>query len=581
MDTPTTFDPSDIQQAVAEALAQQMAALNAAEQDEDDGIEEFDPEVESIDAYLQRMVFPDPFDFISIGEGKEIYRRDGFYFRRVNRVMLQREVSNFLRQHMKKSLKAKLAEDVVKLLLMDAEITGDEWVERCNPDGYLNCTNGVLRILPCGVKLLERDDDEVQGFIFLDKPVVTYDPDADRTHAQQLMFGSLEGESRLLYQRVIGASLNVSAVRQAVDRIPALNSPNTTGANGKSANNGMAARVHGPSAVASLGLEYFLSKKGDDPSRNDLWMLAGKKLNIPAESDSNFNLSNLALLKAAITGDPIKSRGLFKDAFDFSPRCVFHFSLNNSTIINGTSEATTTRWRLLDWPYSFVAEPVHAHQKKGEPRLNPTGGDFDFIDEHVLPGYLNLMIDGFMDACLLGFPDEESKKRLEENTAQHDHVADFLLTMGLEQSDPNGKPFISQRDLHQLYLYWLKHSKLEKDDDAYDAIFFAVNECRVDDKRAFQRDSKYDSLKETQAALADHLRNRRFKITRPNTRTCENLGIARETWCWLQPAGGQWNDALKQAVWNVNVPSIVANYSAEKAKLCQGATSSPDEFQRE
>ena len=572
METPTNFDPAFIEQMAM------MIAKTQQEQQQKDAIE-WDRDSESLDNFLLRQIFPKTTDYISLAEGKEMYERTAKgYFRRVNRTLLERKVLNFLQDHMPRSAKAKPAEDAVKMLIMKAEMTGEEWTERVNPDGYLNCTNGVLRILPCGVKLLAKDDDEVADFIFLDEPRVTYDPEADRSHAEQLMFGSLVGESRVLYQRVMGSSLNVTAVRQMVDRIPALNSPNTSGANGKSANNGIIARIHGPSAVATLGLEYFLSKKGDDPARNDLYMLAGKKVNLPSESDSNFNLSNLANLKAAISGDELKSRGLFKDAFVFNPRCVFHFSLNSNTIINGTSEATTTRWRLLEWPFSFVAEPTQQHHKKGEPRLNPTGGDHAFIDEHVLPGYLNLLIDGFLGACAHGFPDVESRERLESNTAEHDHVAEFLKDMQLQPADPNGKPFITQKELHQIYLFWLKFFKLEEDDDAFDAIGYSNPGCFVQDRRMLRGDSKYDSPKATGAELGAYLKSRQTRVARPNIQRCDALGIKRDTWVWLEPKDlDNLPEAFRQAVFNLDLPILFESVGG-KDRISQGATDQKSEM---
>lgn len=572
MQTSTSFD--EIQQMVALVLEQQQAMSQAVEPEvEGPQVEEWCADEESLDSYCLRQVFPDTSYYISVGEGKEIYQKgDGGFFKRINRVMLQREVSRFLQKYLPKQRTAKRAEDTVKLLLMEAEITGEEWVQRVNPDGYLNCTNGVLRILPCGCKLLDRDDDEVKDFIFLDQPFVRYDPDADRSYAEQLMFGSLEGESRQLFQRVMGASLNVHAVRQHVDRIPALNSPNTTGANGKSANNGIIARIHGASAVSHLGLEYFLGKQGDDPARNDLHMLAGKKVNLPAESESNFNLSNLGNLKAAITGDTLKSRGLFKDTFVFNPRCVFHFSLNNSTIINGTSEATTTRWRLLEWPFSFTSNPTTERQKKGDPRLNPTSGDCSFIDEHVLPGYLNLMIDGFMDACAHGFPSEVSNQLMEDNAAQHDHVADFIQAMGLKVADSTAKPWVQLADLHQLYLYWLREVKLDENDPARDLISCMGKTYRVEKAKEFAGNGKYDALKPSGNALGDYLhRQRGIKVVRPGERQAISLGIDRKTWVWLEPKDpNNLTDTLKDALFNTWTNSIAKRNTKEWVKMVEG-----------
>lgn len=582
METPTQFDSVQQMaqmQAQLSALHEELKGIktnnsgnvqdvvvNPATQNIKNVGQDWDSSEESLDNFLFRVLFPNASaNYLSVGEGKEIYqlKPDG-YFTKTNRTMLEKDVLRFLQKEIPKKAKAQQATDTVKMLIIEAEIPGDTWAERVNPDGYLNCTNGVLKISADGVELLERGCAEVSNFIFLDKPVVRYDPDASREHAEQAMFQSLEGESRELYQRVMGSSLNVAAVRQKQDRIPALNSPNTSGANGKSLNNGLIARIHGRSAVAQLGLEYFKSKS-DDPARNEMWMLAGKKVNLPAESESNFNASNLALLKAVVTGDSILTRGLFKDAFDLMPRCVLSFSLNSGTILNGTTESTTTRWRLLDWPYAFVNEPDESqpHQKKGDPRLNTTGGDFSFIDEHVLPGYLNLLIDGFNDALEKGFPNVESAARLEDNAAGSDHVAQFLSEMGLKPVHSSAAPFASMRDIHQLYLFWLKFSYLNEDDERRDAITMVNHSCKVSYPQGLKGAGNYNDAKHSIDALATHLKHhKQVSIWKPTQRVADKRQMQRKEWCWLAPATNdflKWSPELTSAVANLTVDSIVVD----------------------
>lgn len=528
METPTEFDYLE-RLASFEAQLNNLQAVGAAPQPK--GGDDI-----SYELLVYREVFEQAkSNYISIGDS-EIYQRTATHYVRTSKPILHRKAFKYVQQEYPKQAKPKLVEDVVKFLVMDTAIDGETWSTRVNPDGYLNCMNGVLRVLPIGVKLLDRDDDEVKDFIFLDRPVVSYDPDACRSHAERLMFGCLEGESRNLYQRVMGASLNVSAVRRLQSRLPGLISPGTSGSNGKSVNNELVARIHGPSAVAYLGLEYFKSKAGDDPSRNDLWKLAGKKLNIPPESVASVNISSSPTLKATVTGDTITSRGLFKDAFSFAPRCVMHFSLNSSTIANAADEATTTRWRFLKWPFSFVKQPDlnQPHQKPVDGRYNPAGGDFSFIDNEVLPGYLNLLIDGFMDACAIGFPTDESSEIAGANAADTDHVSKFMRDMGLKSVGDSAVPMLTSTQIHQLYLFWLYQYELDSGDERRNSMVFAGGKLTVHSQREFAFGDSFNGLKATTTSLMKHLKQHKHVSSfRPNPKQCEQRCIPRKEYCWL------------------------------------------------
>ena len=123
-----------------------------------------------------------------------------------------------------------------------------------NPDGYINCRNGVLHITWDGsrpVPVLEKHDPELH--LFTDPPGVTYNAEADLTHANTLL-ECLTIEGRAIFLEVAGATLDVDAVRYRGHRIPALMLIGS-GQNGKDTIREALGQLHGQNSVSILSIK--------------------------------------------------------------------------------------------------------------------------------------------------------------------------------------------------------------------------------------------------------------------------------------------------------------------------------------
>ena len=154
------------------------------------------------------------------------YRKDpaGTHFNRIADAELAHTISRFIqREHPSKFGNV---ETVIKALKQNTS-----WPAQVSPDGYINCTNGVLKVTREKVELFAHDSEEVWGFVFLDPPGCAYDPDASVEHALRILAGfDEEPEAADTFLRIIAQGLN--ATRRSGSRHPSMRFSGS-GGNGK------------------------------------------------------------------------------------------------------------------------------------------------------------------------------------------------------------------------------------------------------------------------------------------------------------------------------------------------------------
>jgi phage/plasmid-associated DNA primase len=308
-----------------------------------------------------------------------------------------------------------------------------------NPDGYINCLNGVLEVKPKGHRrLIPHDDPESEKYIFFDAPRFVYDPDADREEAYRLLGCLPDPQGRALFMRAMAFPINWDEAAKRHGHSIALFSRGA-GSNGKDTNIVMLKRIYGESAVTGIQLTEF--QKADKDSSYALSELTKARLNLPSETNCALKIDNLKTLKAVTTGDPIWAEAKFVQGFMCQAKISQMYPTNNEFILNNTREADERRYMALDWPYSYTSNPDKLRLypdkfKRADRRFLGHGSDDDWVCENVVPGYFNILLEYFEEVCEHGFDDllEYSRSIVREMGEKINHIRTFAMEIGLQHS---------------------------------------------------------------------------------------------------------------------------------------------------
>lgn len=379
-------------------------------------------------------------DMLTVGGAT--YQKDpaGTHFNRIPDAELAHTVSRFIqREHPSKFGNV---ETVLKALKQNTS-----WPAMVSPDGYINCTNGVLKVTTQGVELLPHDCEEVYGFVFLDPPGCAYDPGADYTHAGNILSGfDDEIEAQETFLRIVAQALNATEAQRITSPISAF--LYGSGGNGKDVLRLALSMIFGRDTVAGVDLSD-LAKAGDSSQNNGtnaLLPLRYARLNMPSETPTNKLLNHLAVMKAALSGDEIKARGHNQEFEYFSPRCPHIFPINDPIIFQGT-DALDRRIRILQMPFVFKfgqdydkANPLH---RPADARYKPHAADeigVEWFKANVLPGLLNELIGAWKRFCGLedslwgtGIPRAYSDAVTRSMREDNDEVLQWLDEAGWEE----------------------------------------------------------------------------------------------------------------------------------------------------
>lgn len=344
-------------------------------------------------------------------------------------------------------MKPRFINEALQWIHMRTERGADE----LNPDGYVNCRNGVLHISWDGsrpIPKLEKHDPELH--LFTDPPGVTYNAEADLTYANQLL-ECFNVEGRALFLEVAGATLDVETIRRRGHRIPALMLIGT-GQNGKDTVREALGQLHGSSSVAAISIKDWQGyESGSGRGRFSVSQLDRARLSIASENSGAFKIDNLEMLKAAITGDPIYVENKGVKGGEITPRAAFLFFLNQPPLLDGGSAAIASRWGVIKMPHTYSTQPKTG-QKKADPRFKH---DPDFLAEKVLPGLLNLMIQALGDVMRNGFSLDDVSNELQELREATCHIHGFLRDSGYRVTNDRSD-VVEAKDLWADLQRWYK-----------------------------------------------------------------------------------------------------------------------------
>ncbi|MCP2729864.1 DUF5906 domain-containing protein [Limnofasciculus baicalensis] len=297
---------------------------------------------------------------------------------------------------------------------------------KVNPPG-LNCTNGILEIIwenkyP-SVKFSPHSPEKIYTY----QPLVKYDPDASPEMCLK-MLSVLDKPQRDIFLKIIGASLDLPMVRKlkgarTIRGILALGDGN----NGKDTLREAVSRMYGEKGMTGCTVTDF--KIYDEGRKFNLSSLPNSRINWASENKANVKIHELQSLKAFLSGDKLDHEKKGKDSEPFTPMAVGIFNFNRVSDINASQDAIKSRYAVLEFKKTFTK---NADSSKGEVEIDTRfKDDCEFIDNEVLPSFLNFCIDGLQRLIKEGIDYSCTDKALEEIQCESSHLFQFAQDTGL------------------------------------------------------------------------------------------------------------------------------------------------------
>lgn len=391
----------------------------------------------------------------------DTYIREGsnFHYTKLVESELNNLVSGWLFTNMPK--KFSTVDTVVKALKQLTAVPS-----RVAPNGFILCSNGVLELGATEPYLHAYTAPAVQDMVFLNPPGVTYDPQADRTHAKAILGGLENDEAREVWLRVASQAFDPSRLKSTPVALLNLGE----GGNGKDVCADMLKHIFGSNAVANIDMADLA--KVNDASQNNgtlaLMPLKIARLNLPPETTTKIKLDHIPALKQVVTGEEMKARGHGADFEPFRPRAIHMFSINEAVLADSNS-AMDRRFRAVRWPFQYKFDfeydprnPLHRHAVAW---YRPLGSDEQGqarVRKEITPGLLLELVDAFYRLIGVtpseygsGIPVGYSQKVRGEMRASTDHVKEFLIDMGFGREVEKTSPYsVNVTDMWYLYRVW-------------------------------------------------------------------------------------------------------------------------------
>ncbi|MBC1218371.1 hypothetical protein GNE08_29840 (plasmid) [Trichormus variabilis ARAD] len=322
--------------------------------------------------------------------------------------------------------------------------------ELINPPG-LNCTNGVLQIEWKGSIPQWKLINHTPNLYYIYKPIVTYNPNADHTNCDRLL-KALDKPEQEIFLRTIAASLDLATVRQHKGRLVRALLLKGDGSNGKDTLREIVAAMYGYQGVTGLTLSDFY--KYDHGTKSALAELINSRVNWASENFNETSIDKLQSLKAFITGNNLTSkRG--RDGIDYKPSAICLFNINDTPNLKAISESITSRWAILDFSKIFKAA---ADSSKGELQADPRfQNDTEFIQNEVLPAFLNRVLQALGDLMRDGIDYSCTQKTLENIQKDNSHLLQFCEDVGLAY-EPNGT--VTAHEIWDLLEQWYQDNDI-------------------------------------------------------------------------------------------------------------------------
>jgi P4 family phage/plasmid primase-like protien len=327
-----------------------------------------------------------------------------------------------IRSESRARLEAMISLAEAEVPVLPDEMDQDKWLFNCQ-NGVINLKNGEL--LPHDRKYLMNKISPV-----------SYDSKADCPRWKQFLEdimqdeeGNVKHELIEFLQKSIGYALTGDTSEQVLFFLYGI------GKNGKSTFLDTIRHLLGDYAKQA-NTDSFTVKKSD-AVRSDLAGLKGSRLVAATESEEGARLAE-SLVKQLTGGEPIQTRFLYGNFFEFVPEFKIFFTTNHKPIIRGSDEGIWRRMRLIPFTVTIPEE-------KRDKTL-PT----KFLEEEI-SGILRWAVEG----CLkwqkegLGNP-KEVQEATDSYRDEMDTIGNFLK----DYCNVNGDAKLYVSELYEKYCTW-------------------------------------------------------------------------------------------------------------------------------
>lgn len=304
--------------------------------------------------------------------------------------------------------------------------------DKLNPPG-INCTNGIVRIEWDGrtpqVRLVAHSPEDYYTY----KPLIQYNPLANPEHCSRLL-RCLEPAQQQVLLRNLGASLDLSRVREIRGREVKILLCAGLGSNGKDALREVVSTIYGKQGITSVSLADFASY--DTGRKFPLAPLRFSRVNWASENPQTERLDRLQSLKLFATGNLLHSEQKGKDHVEFVPKGIGLFNVNESPALEGTMQAIKDRIAVLAFNKTFKNNPNPSNPDEllADPRF---AYDPEFVQKEVAPAFLNMMLEGLKKLAKEGIDYSCCEDAFVKVQKENNHLFQFCEDLGLVE-DPNG-----------------------------------------------------------------------------------------------------------------------------------------------
>ncbi|QHG21184.1 DUF5906 domain-containing protein [Nostoc sp. ATCC 53789] len=406
----------EIHAAVAER--KQLAKL----QNFDDPLNDLDPVVSFIQIAFKTLYG----DKNWICAADKLYFHTGNHYKHSPDDTERRRITNFCNsfavenEQGKKSYPYASPSSVKKVLEWAKMRTGIE-AELLNPPG-INCTNGIVRPVWIGSKVIPRLDPHTPEDYFIYEPLIEYNPNADTTDCDRLL-ECLDKPQREILLRNLAASIDLQTVRKLRGREVKAILAVGLGSNGKDALRECVSIIYGENGLTSVSLADF--QLYDEGRKFNLAPLMHSRVNWASENPQTSRIDKIQSLKLFVTGNKLHCERKGKDHIEFTPEAIGLFNLNETPALQGVMKAIQDRIAVLEFKKTFEKnpDPNNPNELQADPRF---AYDKEFIRTKVAPAFLNKMLKALNDLIEEGIDYECTTDAFYNLQKENNHLFDFI-----------------------------------------------------------------------------------------------------------------------------------------------------------
>jgi putative DNA primase/helicase len=309
----------------------------------------------------------------------------------------------------------------VKKVLEWAKMRTGIEAELLNPPG-INCTNGIVRPVWVGSKVIPRLDPHTPEDYFIYEPLIEYNPNADTTDCDRLL-SCLDRPQQEILLRNLAASIDLQTVRKLRGREVKAILAVGLGSNGKDALRECVSIIYGENGLTSVSLADF--QLYDEGRKFNLAPLMHSRVNWASENPQTSRIDKIQSLKLFVTGNKLHCERKGKDHIEFTPEAIGLFNLNETPALQGVMKAIQDRIAVLEFKKTFEKnpDPNNPNELQADPRF---AYDKEFIRTKVAPAFLNKMLQALNDLIEEGIDYECTTDAFYNLQKENNHLFDFI-----------------------------------------------------------------------------------------------------------------------------------------------------------